>query len=146
MSETFLVAWRRIDDLEDEDTALLWLYRIAHYVVGHEKRSIERRRRLVERLGSLRSTTVPGPEHAIVVDEEVHKVLQAAAELNPSDAEILRLASWERLSRAEIATVLDLQPNAVSQRLHRARSNLTRQYERMNHQPDHSPAVREGGP
>ncbi len=145
MSETFLVAWRRIDDLRDEDTALLWLYRIAHHVIAHERRSIERRRRLVERLGTVRPHDPPGPEDTAVVDEEVSRVLRAAAGLNPSDTEVLRRASWERLSRAEIATVLDLEPNAVSQRLHRARANLTRNDERMDHHVDHSPAAREGG-
>jgi len=144
VSETFLVAWRRIDDI-DEETALLWLYGVARRVLGHEWRSTERRRRLATRLGTARSTTRPGPEDTALIDQEVGQVLEAAESLNPSDAEILRLAGWERLSHDEIATVLDLTTNAVSQRLHRARKNLLRRYEQMNHHLDPSPAAPEGG-
>ena len=46
------------------------------------------------------------------------------ARLRPDEAELLRLWAWEQLGPAEIAAVLDLTPNAVSIRLHRARGKL----------------------
>lgn len=72
-------------------------------------------------------------------------MLEASARLNDRDAEILRLVSWEALSRDEIAAVLDLAPNAVSQRLNRARTNLTKEYNRLERRSDRSPATRKGG-
>jgi RNA polymerase sigma-70 factor (ECF subfamily) len=51
-------------------------------------------------------------------------VAEAMARLRPDEAELLRLWAWEQLGPAEIAAVLDLTPNAVSIRLHRAREKL----------------------
>ena len=84
------------------------------------------------------------PDDAAVHSDEIRRVLEAAAHLSDRDAEILRLASWEHLSRAEIAEVLDIDPNAVSQRLHRARANLAKQFARLEHQ-DRTPAAQKGG-
>ena len=38
----------------------------------------------------------------------------------------MRLWAWERLTPSEIATVLEITPNAVSIRLHRAKDKLRR--------------------
>ena len=38
VAEIFLTAWRRIDDVPAGDDALLWLYRVAYRVIGHEWR------------------------------------------------------------------------------------------------------------
>ncbi|MGH3348293.1 MAG: RNA polymerase sigma factor, partial [Nocardioides sp.] len=54
-------------------------------------------------------------------DDVVHDAL---ARLREDDAEMLRLWAWEQLGPAEIATVVGVTPNAVSVRLHRARSRL----------------------
>ena len=81
----------------------------------------------------------------------MRRVLQASARLNEGDAEILRLVAWEHLSRDAIAEVLGINPNAVSQRIHRARANLTKEYVRLERRRDHtpvsrnSPAARKGG-
>jgi RNA polymerase sigma-70 factor (ECF subfamily) len=58
-------------------------------------------------------------------------VLDAATRLRSTDAEVLRLTAWERLSIADIALVLQIEPNAVKQRLHRAVGNLGREYRRL---------------
>ena len=58
-------------------------------------------------------------------------MLEAAARLSEKDAEVLRLVAWEQLSPAAVAAVLDIEPNAVKQRLHRARRNLAREYRRL---------------
>ncbi len=61
--------------------------------------------------------------------DDVRRVLAAAAHLKPTDAEVLRLFVWERLGAGEIAAVLEITPNAVHQRLHRAKQHLMREYE-----------------
>lgn len=145
VAETFLVAWRRIGDVPDGDAGLLWLYAVAHRVVGHEYRSTARRRRLTSRLGSLRTSASATPEDDVIGGDKVRRVLDAASRLNASDVEILRLVAWERLSSSDIAAVLDLSPNAVHQRLHRARANLTRQFDKLDSRSNSSAAVLKGG-
>lgn len=144
VAETFLTAWRRIDDVPDDAAALMWLYRVAYRTVGHQWRSTSRRRRLEERLAVIPEPPNETPDDSAVHSDEVRRVLEAAAHLSDRDAEILRLASWEHLSRAEIAEVLDIDPNAVSQRLHRARANLTKHFNRLETR-DRTPAAQKGG-
>ena len=72
-------------------------------------------------------------------------VLDAAARLADTDAEVLRLVAWEQLSIAEVAAVLDIEPNAVKQRLHRARRNLGREYRRLQSRPTSTPVAAKGG-
>jgi RNA polymerase sigma-70 factor (ECF subfamily) len=144
VAETFLTAWRRIDDLPENDAALMWLYRVAYRTVGHHWRSTSRRRRLEERLALIPEPPTSTPDDSAVHADEIRRVLEAAARLSERDAEILRLASWEHLSRVEIAEVLDIDPNAVSQRLHRARANLAKQFTRLDDR-DRTPAAQKGG-
>jgi len=146
VAETFLTAWRRIDDVPAGDLALPWLYRVAYRVVGHQWRSRSRRRRLDDRLAAVPDPPTPTTDETVVTSDELQRVLDAAGRLNQRDAEILRLLSWERLNRDEIATALEIAPNAVSQRIHRARENLTQEYERLErHDRDRTPAARKGG-
>jgi RNA polymerase sigma-70 factor (ECF subfamily) len=44
--------------------------------------------------------------------------------LSQDDLELIRLSSWDGLTRGEIAMVLGIKENAVDQRLHRARARL----------------------
>ena len=50
VSETFLVAWRRIDVMPTGETTLPWLYGVARRVVSERQRSGRRRDRLLARL------------------------------------------------------------------------------------------------
>jgi RNA polymerase sigma-70 factor (ECF subfamily) len=136
VADTYLVVWRRIGDVPDGDAELLWLYRVAHRVVGHAWRSSKRRSRLTARVGSRRPVGTTGPEETAIDGEDVRRVLMAAERLKPNDAEVLRLSVWERLAPAEIASVLDIAPNAVHQRLHRAKQHLIREYDATAPAPD----------
>ena len=78
-------------------------------------------------------------------EEESRLVLAAAGRLGRTDAEVLRLSAWEQLGIADIAAVLNIDPNAVKQRLHRARRNLGREYRRLQHSPLSTPAAAKGG-
>lgn len=127
VAEVFLVAWRRIADVPTGDEERLWLFGVAYNVVSHEWRSSTRRQRLATRLGSLRIVDAESPEDSIVRGEQAQGVLDAVDRLSENDAEILRLVAWEHLSPAEIGAVLDLSPNAVHQRFHRAKRHLARQ-------------------
>ena len=146
VAETFMVAWRRIDDVPDGEGGLPWLYRVAYRAVGHHWRSGTRRRRLDNKLVAVPDLSTSTPEDRVVDAEQTRRVLAAASRLNSRDAEILRLLSWEHLSRTEIAEVLNIAPNAVNQRVHRARTNLTKEFNRLErHHPDRTPAAKKGG-
>jgi RNA polymerase sigma-70 factor (ECF subfamily) len=145
VAETFLAAWRRLDDIPAGGEALLWLYGVAYRVIGHQRRATARRRRLDERLRSVVPRPVSPADESIVSGDEFRRVLRAAARLGDRDAEVLRLVAWERLSVAEVAAVLGIDPNAVKQRLHRARRNLGREYRRLQSRRSTPVAVEGGG-
>ena len=145
VAETFLTAWRRLDDLPDDQGALLWLYRVAYRVVGHQWRSTARRRRLDDRLRSVARRPSADVGDVVVQDDEHRQVLRAASTLGDTDAEVLRLVAWEQLPIADIADVLDIAPNAVKQRIHRAKRNLARAYRRLDAAPISTPDAPEGG-
>jgi RNA polymerase sigma-70 factor (ECF subfamily) len=110
VAATFVVAWRKYSDVSDP--SLAWLYRIASYEVAHERRRLSRQPGFDE-LNDLNLTDT----HSL---EDVMDVAAAFAQLSESDAELLRLVHWERLSRADVAELLDCSVNTVNVRYHRA--------------------------
>jgi RNA polymerase sigma-70 factor (ECF subfamily) len=139
VAETFLIAWRRLDDVPAADEALLWLYGVAHRVVAHQWRGDARRRRLQERLRLVSSNPGSVMDESVIDGDQCRRVLDAATRLGDTDAEVLRLVAWEQLSSHEVATVLAIEPNAVKQRLHRARRNLAREYRRLESRQNSAP-------
>lgn len=137
--------WRRIDDVPPGDDALAWLYRVAYRVIGHQWRSGSRRLRLQRRLRSVAPGPAPGPEADVVERDRHALVLEAVRRLGDTDSEILRLHVWEQLAATEIADVLDIAPNAVRQRIHRAKRNLGREYRRLAGPPVPTPDAPSGG-
>jgi RNA polymerase sigma factor (sigma-70 family) len=123
VAETFLVAWRRINDLSDPP--LPWLYKVASFEIANHRRRNERHARvelaLVEGLGQQQGGGDSGQS-----EDDANAVNAAFSALSPSDQEVLRLAAWERLSSAEGAIVIGCSVSAYKVRLHRARSRLAR--------------------
>jgi RNA polymerase sigma-70 factor (ECF subfamily) len=120
VSSTFLVAWRRRDDVP-QDEPRPWLYAIARKVIGNELRARRRRERLDGRARQQPdAVATTAPDHAGPVAERL-RVHQALAALSPRDQEVLRLTEWEGLDLAGAATVLECTRTAAKVRLHRAR-------------------------
>jgi RNA polymerase sigma-70 factor (ECF subfamily) len=119
VSETFLVAWRRLAEVPDN--ALPWLYATARRLVANEVRRRDRQLRLGDRLA--RQTQVAAADHAAVLSESL-RVRAALDALRERDREVLRLAAWEQLSTADAARVLGCSESAYKVRLHRARRRL----------------------
>jgi RNA polymerase sigma-70 factor (ECF subfamily) len=116
VSETFLVAWRRFEEVPED--ALPWLYGVARRVLANQRRASRRRAALLVRLESQ-----PGQLH--VADEANGGcVLNALAQLPERDREVLMLLVWEGLDVGQAAEVLGCSAAAVSLRLHRARKRL----------------------
>lgn len=132
MGDVFLTAWRRIADAPSAPEALPWLYRIAHLTVSNHWRSFGRKRRLQEKVEALGVRAPAGVADQVVVRDEVRRVVELLDGLKASDAEILRLAAWERLDTRQIAAVLDISRDAAKQRLSRARKRLAGLYDQKN--------------
>jgi RNA polymerase sigma-70 factor (ECF subfamily) len=118
VSETFLLAWRRLGDVPDD--ALPWLYGAARRVAANEIRRRSRFLRLGERAAEMH---VPERSHPDVVSDQL-RVRAALQGLSERDREVVMLAEWEGLTTSEIATVLACSDSAAKVRLHRARRRL----------------------
>lgn len=131
VSETFLVAWRRSEEIPEEPASLPWLYGVARHVLANQRRSTQRRGRLWKRLSS-QFAEDHTPPVAIENQCEFELIGRAISELSDDDAEILRLVAWEGMSPAQVAEILEVEPNAARQRLHRARLRLRRSIDAMS--------------
>ena len=122
LSEVFLVAWRRLEDIPAGNEARLWLFGVARNLVKTSWRKRKRSGDLLVRIGSEMSTRVTTDEE--LDNSGVLKIVKALQFLSESDQEILRLLAWENLSHKEISVVLGCSENAVAIRIRRARVRL----------------------
>jgi RNA polymerase sigma-70 factor (ECF subfamily) len=122
LSEVFLVAWRRLEDIPAGNEARLWLFGVARNLVKTSWRKRKRSGDLLVRIGSEMSTRVTTDEE--LDNSGVLKIVKALQFLSENDQEILRLLAWENLSHKEISVVLGCSENAVAIRIRRARVRL----------------------
>lgn len=123
VAETFLVAWRRLDDVPAGDEARLWLFGVARRVLANQRRGEQRRHRLADRLRQELDVRV-APGRSGGASDTVAAVQEALDRLDEQDRELLRLTAWERLTPTELATVFGVLPATMRTRLHRARLRL----------------------
>lgn len=143
-SETFLVAWRRLEDVPEPPDTLPYLYGIAAKVISNQKRGLRRRTRLNSKLRSLGIAPSVNPSTIVIRDDEAREVEDAVRRLQPKDREIVMLYAWEDLSRETIADMLGMSKAAVDQRIHRSYKRLARALKpRINPVP--SPPITEKG-
>ena len=121
VAETFLVAWRRFDELPEEPKP--WLLGIARRVLANQRRAARRRHALAERVagGAAGDHDRAGGS----------AVLQGLAALSSTDRELLLLVAWDGLSIPEAATVLRCTRAVLKVRLHRARRRLRAELDRL---------------
>lgn len=131
--ETFLVAWRRLDEVP-AGAERPWLYSTARYVIANEHRSHRRRAALVARVAPLQELQVAVGDVAEAVVER-DAVARALAAVSPGDQEVLRLSEWEELTDREAAEVLGCSRSAYRLRLHRARRRFTATLEAADRLP-----------
>ena len=130
VAETFLVVWRRIDEVPPGDEARLWLFGVCRRVLANHERGRTRRHRLGARLRDvLGEETVPDPASGVASSLVLHDAL---AHLKPADRELLQLVAWEGLEPREAALVLGVPARTVRTRLSRARARLREQAERLD--------------
>lgn len=134
ISEVFVIAWRRLDEIPAGEDARLWLYATARRVLANHRRGERRRHALAERL-RIELARSPAVSR---LDREPSALIEAFRRLSDGDREVLALEGWEGLNAAEIAVVLGCSPNAARIRLHRARRRLRARLSSPEHLTPHA--------
>jgi RNA polymerase sigma factor (sigma-70 family) len=116
VSEVFVVAFRRLEEVPDE--ALPWLLATARRVIANYRRAAGRREALTAQLSVLHPS---GWRDEIAGEREL---LRALARLGERDREILLLVAWEDLDPASAAAAVGCSRATFAVRLHRARRRL----------------------
>jgi RNA polymerase sigma-70 factor, ECF subfamily len=141
VAETFSVAWRKIDQLPVDASALPWLYGVAYRVIQHEWRSNGRRARLFRRSISVYERPHRGAGEELDEGEDLRTVIEAASRLPDDDQEILRLTLWEEITPTDAGVVLGITADAAKQRARRARKRLAEEFHRLSARPVTRPAT-----
>lgn len=119
VAEVYAIAWRRRADLPAPMLRRAWLFGIASKLL-----LADRRRTAREGIAAAALARRPEPSYADESSTTTSVMAAAMDRLAPGDREILRLVEWERLTTAELATVLGVRPGTARVRLHRARMAL----------------------
>lgn len=117
-SRVFEIAWRKRSQ-SPKGYELAWLYRIAGFVVSNHRRAIQSEKNFLMRFRP--SDYAPSPEDIALADLELSK---AWKKLSSFEREAISLTAFEGLSQQEAARVLEISPNAFTQRLAKARKTL----------------------
>ncbi|TQM64351.1 RNA polymerase sigma factor [Humibacillus xanthopallidus] len=126
VSETFVVVWRRLEDLpRDADDARAWVFGVARGVMLNARRSDRRQAALAVRIAQEPASAHPteGGEHPDLVAGRVD-LARAWSRLSPVHQEALALTVWDGLDAPRAARVLGISPVAYRLRLSRARRAL----------------------
>ena len=127
--ETFLTAFRKLDQFERRSSFYTWLHRIAFNAAIDLQRRKKRTKHHVgsgEMIDSSESTDqrVESPASIAMAKETVNQVQLALARLDSERRNIIVLRDLQGIDYAEIATILDIPVGTVRSRLHRARIEL----------------------
>ncbi|WP_067486500.1 RNA polymerase sigma factor [Actinomadura hibisca] len=130
LAETFLIAWRKLDDVPRGEAAGLWLYGVARRVLANHHRGERRRSALVGDLAGQLRVDLASHRELRADGGDRAAIAAAFGELSENDRELLSLVGWEGLDHGEIAAVLGCSRNAVRIRLYRARRRFARELDR----------------
>jgi RNA polymerase sigma-70 factor (ECF subfamily) len=124
LQETFLRLAQNAKQLTADTRIGAWLFTVAHRLVQSWARAQAVRAQFA---GDLIAPVDPAPRSPLeaVTDSEDQRALERAlAALSPPYREVVLLVGVEGLQPSEVAAILGLRPDAVRQRLARARAQL----------------------
>jgi RNA polymerase sigma-70 factor (ECF subfamily) len=122
VAETFLVAWRRRDELVGDP--LPWLLGVARRVLANQLRGSMRFEAVAQRARlQAKQAEEARVDDTLLLDAPIAVAL---ASLGERDRESLLLVAWEGLSPAQAARVVGCTPTTFRVRLHRAKKRLER--------------------
>jgi RNA polymerase sigma-70 factor, ECF subfamily len=122
--EVFLRLARRGRDLIAETRLAAWLYTVAHHLVVSHARSARLGSALASELARAPEPRADGPFEALAAGRAQLAIERAMTAMAPADREAIWLVAIERMSPAEAAGVLGVKPDALRQRLARARARI----------------------
>lgn len=125
VAETFVVAWRRREQVPAGEDTGPWLFGVARHVLANQRRGLVRRSKLHDRILSATLTAYgTDPSEVVVGDEASRAIRRALGSLSDVDRELLTLTAWDGLSPSQAAVVLGISGPTARVRLHRARQRL----------------------
>jgi RNA polymerase sigma factor (sigma-70 family) len=131
VAETFLIAWRRLDDIDADP--LPWLFGVVRRVLANQQRAERRRFALVDRLRREPAAAFPA---AVALEGRLADALTA---LSPREREALLLIAWEGLDPGRAAFAAGCTAGAFRVRLHRARRHLAERMDDVSGSEHQSP-------
>lgn len=126
VAETFLVAWRRLDDVPVDP--LPWLLSVARRVLATQRRTARRRASLAAKLQSVPPAVPP--------DDPDPGIAAALRRLPEKDREVITLIGWDGLTPVQAAGVIRESAVTVRVRLHRAKRRLRKELHRAGYPID----------
>lgn len=121
--ETFLVAWRKLPDLElAGDSLLPWLVTICRFQCANRIRRRQRERRLTSNDDAADIADTIDVEHQVAQSDLVERILAAVGSLSPLDQDIFRLCAAEGFAYQAAADRLGVTHGTVRNRLSRIRT------------------------
>jgi RNA polymerase sigma-70 factor (ECF subfamily) len=129
-AQTFLVAWRRRDELPDPPRA--WLFGVTRRTLADLRRSRSRQEALRSRLSDAEESAGNDVEETSEIAPDRDIVGVALDRLQDRDAELLKLIYWDGFSCREAAESFGCSITAVKVRLHRARRRFQVEVEQLD--------------
>src|SRR5438445_1712479 len=130
VGETFLVCWRKLDDVPREP--LPWLYAVARKLLANHYRATAPRDL---------TPGLPPAEDAFLPIARDDVLARAFARLSEADGDVLRLIAWDQLSLRAAARTLGCSEGACRVRFHRDTQRLASHLEELE-MPDPSATYR----
>jgi RNA polymerase sigma-70 factor, ECF subfamily len=124
VQDTFVQAWRNLDQFRGDAAPYTWLYRIA------VNEALMRRRRKTLPTSELEETTVAGSEDAYAAADTRAFLIERLRGLPVEYRTAVVLRDIEGLSNEEVARVLEISLAAAKSRIHRGRMQLREELER----------------
>ncbi|MBQ9654578.1 MAG: sigma-70 family RNA polymerase sigma factor [Prevotella sp.] len=118
--DAFVKAFRNLSSFRGESSLLTWVQRIAyHKAVDH----LRQRRPYMVAIDEV-PTLLEDEEMVMEREERILLIEEAVDRLTPDDQLLLHLFYYEDRPLRDIAYIMDVEPNTLSQRLHRIRKKL----------------------
>lgn len=130
VQKVFLVAARRLEEIE-AGKERAFLFACAQNTAAHFRRSLARKREVSDEVLSEEESPALGPERLIEQKryrELLDRILEA---MEDSARAVFVLHSFEEMTMAEIAALLEIPQGTVASRLRRAREILKREIAKL---------------
>ncbi len=136
VQETFLNAWRHLEELREERAAKQWLNKICYHQflmklrrTGRYQEELVEEFEQLEREGAALREVYPGPEEEVLVEEEIRELqngcfLAMVRKLTLNQRIVFSLVDMYGMRVEDTAEILGTSVSAAKGLLHRARMNI----------------------